>query len=111
MLTNLQERKEVLSETFFNAFVLKGLPISCERFVIQDIFNQTTNFTELRSRLKNFHGSTAHRHKDQVCSVEKAVKRDFRDQIEETALLAGSLDSLPKISGGTRQRNAGSKCG
>ena len=49
-----------------------------ENFVIQESFNPTTNFTELRKRLQNFHESTAQRHKGQSGSVALAVKRDFK---------------------------------
>ena len=49
-----------------------------ETFVIQESFNPATNFTELRKRLQNFHGSTAQKHKGQSGSVAMSVKRDFK---------------------------------
>ena len=74
----LQEAGEAVSETFFNAFILNGLPMRYESFVIQESFNQATNFTELRKRLQNFHESTAQRHKGQKGSLALAMKRDFK---------------------------------
>ena len=51
-----------------------------EGFVIQKCFNPSTNFTELKRRLQNFHESTAQRHMGQSGSVTLAVvKRDFRE--------------------------------
>ena len=78
LLTRLQEAGEAVSETLFNALVLNGLPMRYESFVIQESFNPTTNFTELRKRLQNFHESTVQRHKGQSGSVALAVKRDFK---------------------------------
>ena len=48
----LQEAREAVSETLFNALVLNGLPRTYESFVIQESFNPATNFTELRKRLR-----------------------------------------------------------
>ena len=78
LLTRLQEAGEAVSETLFNALVLNGLPMRYERFVIQESFNQATNFTELRKSLQNFHESTAQRHKGQSVSFALAVKCDFK---------------------------------
>ena len=78
MLTRLQEAVEAVSETLFNALVLYGLPMRYGSFVIQETFNPTTNFTELRKRLQNFHESTAQRPKGQSGSAALAVKRDFK---------------------------------
>ena len=55
LLTRLQEAGEAVSENLFNALFLKGLPMRDESFVIQESFNQATNFRELRKRLQNFH--------------------------------------------------------
>ena len=77
LLKRLQEAEEAVSEIFFNAMVLNGLPMKYESFVIQESFNPATNFTELRKRLQNFHESTAQRHKVQSGSLALAVKRDF----------------------------------
>ena len=78
LLTRLLEAREAVSETLFNALVLNGLPMRYECFVIQESFNPSTNFTELRKRLQNFHKSTAQRHKGQSGSVALAVKRDLK---------------------------------
>ena len=66
LLTRLQEAGEAVSETFFNALVLNGLPMRYGSLVIQEKLNPATNFTELRKRLQNFHESTAQRHKGQT---------------------------------------------
>ena len=76
--TRLQEAGKALSEIFFNAWILNGLPIRYESFVIQENLNPATNFTELRKRLQSYHESTAQRHKEQSGSVALAVKRDFK---------------------------------
>ena len=76
----LQEAGEAVSETLFNALVLNGLPMMYKKFVIQESFNPSTNFTELRKRLQNFHESTSQRHKNQRCSVALAVKRDIKKE-------------------------------
>ena len=55
LLTRLQEAAESVSETLLKASVLNGLPMRYESFVIQESFNPTTNFTELKKRLQNFH--------------------------------------------------------
>ena len=77
LLTRLQEAGEAVSETLFNALVLKGLLMRFESFVIQESFIPAMIFTELRKRLQNFHESTAQRHKGQSGSVALAVKRNF----------------------------------
>ena len=79
MLTRLQEAGEAVSETLINALVLNGLPMRYEIFVIQESFNPETNFTELKTRLQNFHESTAQRHKGQSGPVALAVKRYFKN--------------------------------
>ena len=78
LLTRLQEAREAVSETLFNAWVLNVLPMRYESFVIQESFNPATNFTELRKRPQNFHESKVQRHKGQSGSVALAVKRDFK---------------------------------
>ena len=78
LLTWLQEAGEAVSETFLNALVLNGMPMRYESFVIQESCNPTTNFTELRKRMQNFHVSAAQKHKGQSGSVALAVKRDFK---------------------------------
>ena len=78
LLTRLQEEREAVSETIFNALVLDGLPVRYESVVITESFNPATNFTELRKRMQNFHESIAQRHTRQSCSMALAVKRDFR---------------------------------
>ena len=75
LLTRLQE---AVSKTLFNALVLNGLPMRYESFVIQESFNQATNFIELMKTLQNFHESTAQRHKGQSGSVALAVKSEFK---------------------------------
>ena len=101
LLTRLEEVGEAVSETLFNAVVLNGLPMRYKSFVIQESFNPSTNLTELRKRLHNFHGSTAQRHKGQSGSVALAVKRNFRKGLKK-----GSPHTLPRTAGGRRQHNA-----
>ena len=109
LLTRLQEAGEAVSETFFNALVINGLPMRYENFVIQESFNPATNFKELRKRLQKFHESTTQKHKGQSGSVALAVKRDLKKgPKKETALCVGSLDTLPRTAGGRRQHNAAS---
>ena len=105
MLTRLQEAGGAVSETLFKALVLAGLPMRYENFVIQESFNPTTNSTELRKRMQNFHESTAQRHKGQSGSMALAVKRDFKKGPKKgnSFVCMGSLDTLPKIAGGRRQ--------
>ena len=76
--TRLQEAGEAVSETLSNALIINGLPMRYESFVIQENFNPATNFTELRTRRKNFHENIAEKHKGQSGSVALAVKRDFK---------------------------------
>ena len=78
LLTSLQELGEAVTETLFNALILKGQPMRYENFVIQECFNPSMNFTELKKRLRNFHESAAQRHKEQSDSVALAVKHDFK---------------------------------
>ena len=78
LLTRLREPGEAISETLFNAFILNGLPIRYENFVIQVRFNPATDITELKKRLHNFHENTAQRQNGQSGSLAPALKRDFR---------------------------------
>ena len=105
--TRLQDAGETVSETLFNALVLNGLPMRYKNFVMQEIFNPATNFTDLRKRLQKFHESTSQKHKGQSGSMALAMKRDFKKgPRKETALCVGSLDTLPRTPGGWRQHNA-----
>ena len=109
LLTKLQEAGEAVSQTLFNALVLNGLPMRYESFVIQESFNPALNFTELRTRLQNFHESSAQRHKGQIGPEALTVKRDFKKgPKKETALFVGSPDTLPRTAGGEKQHNAAS---
>ena len=47
LLTRIQEAGEAASKTLFNSFILNGLPMRFESFVIQKSCNPATNFTEL----------------------------------------------------------------
>ena len=75
LLTRLQEAREAVSETLFNALVFNGLQIKYESFVIKESLNLAMNFTELRTSL---HESRAKRYKEQSGSAALAVKRDFK---------------------------------
>ena len=43
LLTRLQEAREAVSDTLFNALVLNGVPMRYESFVLQEIFNRQTS--------------------------------------------------------------------
>ena len=110
LLTRLQEAGEAVSETLFNALVLNGLAMRYESFVIQESFNPAMNFTELRKRLLNFHESTARGTRDKVVQWhwQWSVTSRRDPGRKETALYVGSLDTLPRTTGGRRQHNAAS---
>ena len=108
LLTWLQEADEAVSETLFNAFVLNGLPMRYESFVIQENFKLASNFTELMKRLPYFHESKAQRHKRHRGSVAMEVKRDFRKgpKRRNCFVCAGYMVSLPGTAREKIQHNA-----
>ena len=57
LMSRLTEAGEKISETLFNALVVNGLQEKYEHFIVQESFNPAANFTELRTRLKNFDDS------------------------------------------------------
>ena len=61
LMTRLSDAGERISETIFMALVLNGFPERFENFVVQETFNPSANFTELRSRLTNFEESRKQR--------------------------------------------------
>ncbi len=60
-MSRLSEAGEQVSETWFNALVINGLPEKYEHFVVQESFNPTSTFTELRTRLQNYEDSRMQR--------------------------------------------------
>ena len=54
-------------ETIFMELILKGLPERFESFVVQEDFNPSDNFPELRSRLSNIEDS----HKQRIGEDEQ----------------------------------------
>ena len=45
---------ESLNPAIFNAMILNGLPEQCEHFIVQESFNQSGDYTELRKTLLNY---------------------------------------------------------
>ena len=59
--TRLEHAGERLSEPLLNAMVLNGLPERYEHFVVQESFNPSGSFVELRTKLTNYEESRIHR--------------------------------------------------
>ena len=61
LMTKLDDACERISGMIFMVLVLKGLPERFEKFKVQENFNPSANFTELRSRMTNFEDSCKQR--------------------------------------------------
>ena len=54
LYSRLQQAGEYLSPAIFNALILNGLPEQYEHFIVQESFNPSGDYTELRKRLLNY---------------------------------------------------------
>ena len=54
LMTRLTDAGEVVSDTLFDALVIKGLPEEYEHLVVQGSLQTATTFQELTTRLRNF---------------------------------------------------------
>ena len=57
LMTRLSEAGEGITDTLFNALVIKGLPDRPDHFVVQESFQPAKTFPELRTRLRNYDDS------------------------------------------------------
>ena len=54
LYSRLQQEGEKLTPAIFNALILNGLPEQYEHFIVQESFNPSGDYTELRKRLLNY---------------------------------------------------------
>ena len=69
LMSRLTEAGENMTETLFNALAINGLPERYEHFVVQENFNPSSTFTELRTRLQNYEDSRRQRKQPEVDSL------------------------------------------